>query len=115
MNYYLDCLTKKYCCFSGRARRKEYWMFALVNFVISIILNVIDLKVTGGILQLIYGLALLLPGFGVTVRRLHDISKSGWWVLIALIPLVGPIVLLVFMCTNSTPGSNEYGPNPKGV
>ena len=90
-------------------------MFALVNFVISIILNVIDLKVTGGILQLIYGLALLLPGFGVTVRRLHDISKSGWWVLIALIPLVGPIVLLVFMCTNSTPGSNEYGPNPKGV
>ena len=115
MNYYLDCIKSKYCCFAGRARRKEYWMFALVNFVITLILGVIDQMATGGILQLVYGLAILLPGLGVSVRRLHDIGKSGWWLLLGLIPIVGPIVLLVFVCLDGKPGTNEYGPNPKGA
>ena len=90
-------------------------MFALVNFVITLVLCFIDQAMTNGILQIIYGLAILLPGLGLTVRRLHDISKSGWWVLIAFIPVVGPIVLLILMCLNSPPGSNAYGPNPKGL
>ena len=115
MNYYLDCIKSKYFCFSGRARRKEYWMFALVNFVITLILGFIDQTFTKGILQLVYGLAVLLPGLGVSVRRLHDIGKCGWWLLICLVPLVGPIVFLVFTCLDSKPGSNEYGPNPKGA
>jgi len=115
MNYYLDCLKTKYFCFSGRARRKEYWMFALVNFVITLVLGFIDQKFTGGILQFVYGIAVLLPCLGVCVRRLHDIGKTGWWLLICLVPIVGPIVFLVFMCLDSKPGTNEYGPNPKGL
>jgi len=115
MNYYLDCLKTKYFCFSGRARRKEYWMFTLVNFVITVILSVIDKKVTGGILQLVYGLGVLLPGLGVSVRRLHDIGRSGWWLLLCFVPIVGPIVILVFLCLDSKPGANEYGSNPKGL
>ena len=115
MNYYLDCIKSKYFCFEGRARRKEYWMFTLVNFVITLVLGFIDQKFTKGILQLIYGLAVLLPALGVSVRRLHDIGKSGWWWLIVLIPFVGAIVMLVFMLIDSQPGANKYGPNPKGV
>ena len=115
MNYYLDCLKTKYCCFTGRARRKEYWLFTLVNFVVTFLLGIIDQKLTGGWLQLVYGLAVLLPGLGVSVRRLHDIGKSGWWLLLGFVPIVGPIVLLVFMCMDGKPGTNEFGPNPKGA
>ena len=115
MNYYLDCLKTKYVCFSGRARRKEYWMFTLVNIVISLILCVIDMQMNTNVLQMVYGLAVLLPALGVSVRRLHDIGKSGWWLLLAFLPIVGPIVLLVFVCLDSKPGENKYGPNPKGL
>jgi uncharacterized membrane protein YhaH (DUF805 family) len=90
-------------------------MFALVNFVITLVLGFIDQKFTGGILQFVYGIAVLLPCLGVCVRRLHDIGKTGWWLLICLVPIVGPIVFLVFMCLDSKPGTNEYGPNPKGL
>lgn len=119
MNWYLEVL-KKYAVFNGRARRKEYWYFILFNIIISIVLAAID-GVTGsfsqeagmGLLGGIYTLAVLIPGLAVSVRRLHDTERSGWWVLIAFIPLIGAIVLLVFMAQDSKPGQNQYGANPK--
>ncbi|MED4533474.1 DUF805 domain-containing protein [Metabacillus fastidiosus] len=113
MHWYLEVL-KKYAVFQGRARRKEYWMFTLFNVLISIVLSIIE--VVGdmpSILTGIYSLAILLPSLAVTARRLHDIGKSGWWILISLIPLIGAIVLLVFTCQDSEEGSNKYGSNPK--
>ena len=121
MNYYIDCITKKYVCFSGRARRKEYWMFVLFNFIAAFVVGFIGGFLAGAtnvvafsFLGTIYNLAVLLPSFAVLVRRLHDTGKSGWWWLIGLVPFVGWIVLLVFCCTDSKPGENQYGPNPKG-
>lgn len=115
MDWYLEVL-KKYAVFTGRARRKEYWMFFLFNVIIAIVLSVIDTSVgLPGVLSTIYSLAILIPGLAVTVRRLHDTSRSGWWLLIALIPILGAIALLVFMMLDSEPGENEYGPNPKEV
>ena len=119
MNWYLEVL-KKYAVFSGRARRKDFWFFVLFNIIISIVLAVID-GVTGsfspeagmGLLGGIYTLAVLIPGIAVSVRRLHDTERSGWWLLIALVPLIGAIVLLVFMVQDSKPGQNQYGANPK--
>ncbi len=121
MNWYLEVL-KKYAVFTGRARRKEYWYFILFNIIISIILSAVD-GMTGsynpqtgmGLLGTIYILAILLPAVGVSIRRLHDTGRSGWWVLLSLIPLLGTIVLLVFMLQDSKPGSNQYGSNPKEV
>lgn len=119
MNWYLAVL-QKYFDFSGRARRKEYWMFALFNIIVSLVLLMLDSAMgTGsfesgtGLLSGIYSLAVILPSLGVTVRRLHDTGRSGWWILIALIPLIGAIVLLVFMVSDSQPGNNQYGPSPK--
>lgn len=120
MNWYLDVLTKKYAQFAGRARRKEYWYFALFNVMISVALTVLDIvlgtysKASGiGLLDGIYGLAILIPCIAVTVRRLHDTGRSGWWLLIGFVPLIGGLVLLVFMVLDSKPGTNEYGENPK--
>ena len=122
MNYFIDCLTKKYACFSGRARRQEYWLFFLFNLIASIIINVIGGVLAGAtgvdafaFLGAIYSLAVLIPGFAVFCRRMHDTGRSGWWWLIGLIPFVGVIVLLVFCCLDSQPGENQYGPNPKGL
>jgi uncharacterized membrane protein YhaH (DUF805 family) len=119
MNWYLEVL-KKYAVFNGRARRKEYWYFLLFNIIVSIVLAVID-DVTGsfspeagmGLLGGIYSLAVLIPSIAVSVRRLHDTERSGWWLLIGLIPLIGAIVLIVFMVQDSKPGQNQYGANPK--
>ena len=119
MNWYFEVL-KKYAVFSGRARRKEYWFFVLFNIIVSIILAVID-GVTGtldsesgmGLLGLIYTLAILMPALAVSVRRLHDTGRSGWWLLILLIPLIGTIVILIFMVQDSKPEENQYGPSPK--
>ncbi len=120
MNWYLMVL-KNYAGFSGRARRKEYWFFVLINFLITIALAFVDGIVgtfdpqTGfGALSVIYGLAVFIPYLAVTVRRLHDTSRTGWWILIVFLPLIGAIVLLVFMFLDSTSGTNEYGPDPKG-
>lgn len=121
MNWYLTVL-KKYAVFSGRARRKEYWMFALFNGLILLILGLID-KYFGlydheigiGLIGTIYTFAVLLPSIGVTIRRLHDIGRSGWWLLIALIPFIGILVLIIFNIFDSEPGTNKYGDNPKGV
>lgn len=121
MNWYLAVL-KNYAGFSGRARRKEYWMFALFNtifFIVAMILdNVLGTAIEGvgyGLFYFLYTLAVLIPGLAVSVRRLHDIGKSGWMILIVLIPIIGWIWLLVLMVTDSNPGENQYGPNPKEI
>ena len=122
MNYYIDCIAKKYVCFSGRARRKEYWMFTLFNFIAALIVGFIGGFLSSAtevsafaFLGTIYNLAVILPAMGVLIRRFHDIGKSGWWWLIGLVPFVGWIVILVFCCLDSQPGGNQYGPNPKGL
>ncbi len=119
MNWYLEVL-KKYAVFSGRARREEFWMFTLFNIIfafIAIILdNVLGIAIKGvgyGPLYGLFVLAILIPSLAVSVRRLHDVGKSGWMILISLIPLIGSIWLLVLMATDSNIGKNEYGPNPK--
>lgn len=113
MYWYLEVL-RKYAVFTGRAQRKEYWMFVLFNFIIVWVLWILEGLAGGpGVLPNLYNLAVLLPSLAVTVRRLHDIDRTGWWILIVLIPIIGFIVLLVFMVQDSQEGENEYGPNPK--
>lgn len=113
MNWYLEVL-KRYAVFTGRARRQEYWNYALFNIIVSIMLSIVDSVLdTSGILSGLYSLAVLIPSIAVSIRRLHDTNRSGWWLLIALVPIVGAITLLVFMVQDSHPGSNQYGPNPK--
>ncbi len=119
MDWYLQVL-KNYAVFDGRARRKEYWYFTLFNIIISFVLGFVDgilgsySSETGfGLFSGIYSLAILIPSIAVSVRRLHDTERSGWWLLIILIPLIGAIVLLVFTVQDSQPGPNKYGENPK--
>jgi uncharacterized membrane protein YhaH (DUF805 family) len=121
MNWYVEVL-KKYAVFTGRAQRAEYWWFALFNLLIMLALTFIDSLIGTysvdaglGLFSGLYALAVLLPGIGVAIRRLHDTSRSGWWLLIGLVPLVGAIVLIIFFVMDSTPGENQHGPNPKGV
>ncbi|MCD7835971.1 MAG: DUF805 domain-containing protein [Lachnospiraceae bacterium] len=114
MNYYIDAF-KNYFKFSGRARRKEYWMFVLFNFIVSLVLGIIG-KVTGiTILSTIYGIAVIIPSLALCFRRLHDTGRNGAWILLSLIPFIGEIVLFIFFCLDSQSGENKYGPNPKGV
>jgi uncharacterized membrane protein YhaH (DUF805 family) len=112
MNWYITVL-KKYAVFNGRARRKEFWMFVLFNLIFSAVLNIIDYVIGINVLGYIYGLAVLVPSLAVAVRRLHDTNRTGWWIFIGLVPLVGAIILIVFYATDSQPGDNQYGPNPK--
>lgn len=115
MNWYLEVL-KKYVVFSGRARRTEYWMFSLFNFIALILLAVIDgVLGTLPLLYMIYCIGIILPSLAVTIRRLHDTNRSGWWFLISLIPLVGPIVLLVFLCLEGEKQDNRFGVDPKAA
>ncbi len=112
MSWYLGVL-KKYAQFSGRARRKEYWFFALFNFIVAIILGLIAVAIHTRVLSYLYSLAVLIPSLAVAIRRLHDTGRNGWWILIGLIPFVGDIILLVLFCFDSEPGENKYGSNPK--
>ena len=119
MNYYIDVL-KKYAVFDGRATRREYWMFVLWNFIISVVVGIVMSILTAVtnssffvLLVWVYILGVMLPSLGVSVRRLHDTSRSGWWLLISLIPLIGGIVLLIFYVQDSKP-DNQFGPSPKG-
>jgi uncharacterized membrane protein YhaH (DUF805 family) len=111
---------KKYADFTGRARRKEYWMFVLLNIAAVIVASILD-GVAGlsGVIAGVYGpitaavgLGLIVPSIAVGIRRLHDTDRSGWWLLIAFVPFVGGIVLLVFMILEGTRGSNRFGPDP---
>lgn len=134
MNDYLNVVRNNYANFSGRARRREYWMFTLINGLISLVLYLPAMflgfdpasTATGEAstsvnplfyiflgLYVLYSLAMLVPSLAVLVRRLHDTGKSGWWVLIGFIPLAS-LVLLVFTIMDSQPGANKWGPNPKG-
>ncbi len=121
MNWYIKVL-KQYADFNGRTRRKEYWMFALFNTIFAVVAmildNVLGITIDGigyGPLYGLYTLAILVPSLAVVVRRLHDIGKNGWMVLIGLIPLVGALWLLILLIKDSDPDENEYGENPKDV
>ncbi|HEU0097909.1 MAG TPA: DUF805 domain-containing protein [Allosphingosinicella sp.] len=112
---------KRYAEFSGRSRRKEYWMFFLLCMVVALVIGFVEgmlglNNMVGpyGPLSTLFMLAILVPSIAVGIRRLHDTGRSGWWILIALVPLVGGIVLLVFYVLEGVRGPNEYGPDPKG-
>ena len=107
---------QNYTVFTGRSRRADYWWACLANMIITAVLSVITtILPVLSFLSGIYGLAILIPDIAIVVRRLHDIGKSGWYCLIALIPLVGSIILLIWLATDSQPGPNAYGENPKGM
>ncbi len=118
MEWYISVI-KKYVTFEGRARRKEYWIFFLFNLIFSIAASILDrlfhtMSAQGtGLISSLYSLFVLLPGIAVAIRRLHDISKSGWYILIGLIPIIGWIWCIILLATDSDPGANKYGPNPK--
>lgn len=119
MNWYLKVL-RNYAVFSGRARRKEYWYFFLFNLIITMLLMSLDNFIwlfsqtyEIGLFTSIYSLVVFIPSVAVLVRRLHDSGRSAWWLLLALIPIIGCIILLVFAVVDSEPGTNEYGSNPK--
>jgi uncharacterized membrane protein YhaH (DUF805 family) len=112
----------QYAGFEGRARRAEYWWFALFVALVSIVTSILDSTLdtgfrgdvtSSGIFGVTANLVLLVPSLAVAVRRLHDTDRSGWWILIALIPLIGAIVLLVFLVQDGRPGPNRFGPSPK--
>ena len=111
----------KYAQFSDRSRRKEFWLFYLLITVATIVLTVIDISIgtfddsSGfGLLSGIFSLAIIVPSIAVGVRRLHDTDRSGWWLLLSFIPLLGTIVLVVFWCLRGTDGSNKFGDDPLG-
>ena len=113
------CLTK-YVVFTGRARRSEYWWFVLFSAIVNLVAGILDAALGtdyyrgGGWISTIASLALLLPSLAVAIRRLHDTSRTGWWILIGLVPIIGWIVLIVFYVQDSH-ADNEYGPNPKAL
>ena len=121
MNWFVAVL-KKYAEFSGRARRAEYWYFVLFYVLIFFALSIVD-GVAGtfddefgvGLLGGLFVLGTFIPSLAVTVRRLHDTDRSGWWILLNLVPLVGGIIVLVFTCLDGTSGDNRFGPNPKAA
>jgi uncharacterized membrane protein YhaH (DUF805 family) len=103
----------KYATFAGRARRSEYWWFCLAYLLVGILAVIADAALGTMGLEVILGLAVLIPTLAVSARRLHDVGRSAWWLLIGLIPMVGAIVLLVFACEDSEFGTNRWGPSPK--
>ncbi|MEN9505037.1 MAG: hypothetical protein RI958_963 [Actinomycetota bacterium] len=114
VKYWKVVVLERYATFDGRARRAEFWWFALANIVINIVLSILG-EASGlfAVISVLYGLAVLVPGIAVGVRRLHDIDKSGWFLLLALIPIVGAIILLVWAATDGTRGPNRYGASEK--
>lgn len=117
MHWYLQVL-RNYTQFDGRSRRSEYWNFFLFNLIVALVLGFFDSvlrQMLGfGVLGTLYGLAVLIPGIAVSIRRLHDTDRSGWWLLLAFVPIVG-LVLIWFMAQDSQSGTNRYGQNPKLV
>jgi uncharacterized membrane protein YhaH (DUF805 family) len=126
--YFIDTIKNKYADFNGRATRSEYWYFVLFYFILSVIARVIDIMLVnpqltlspeaaqqGTVITGLFSLALLLPQIAVSIRRLHDIGKSGWWYLLILVPIIGWLILIYFYIQDSQLGSNVYGSNPKGL
>lgn len=114
MEWYVKVL-QHYATFTGRARRREYWWFTLVNLGVVVVLSLVDAALDTGALTGLYSLAVLVPALAVSVRRLHDTGRSGLWLLISLVPLVGGIVLLVFLLLDGEPGTNRWGASPKRI
>lgn len=113
MYWYLVVLSK-YAVFDGRSHREEYWMFTLCNLIIIVVLMILAAMIgLHLIIGTLYKLAVVFPSIAVTIRRLHDTGRSGWWCLIGFIPILGAIVLIIYMAQDSLPGTNRYGPNPK--
>ncbi|MEM7160971.1 MAG: DUF805 domain-containing protein [Bacteroidota bacterium] len=119
MKWYLKVL-KQFADFKGRARRTEYWMFTLFNIIFAFVTIMLDGLLGSslggevyGVFYLLYTLAMLIPNLAVSVRRLHDTGKTGWMILVGLIPIIGGIWLLVLYCTEGDIGANKYGPDPK--
>ncbi|GJM63609.1 DUF805 domain-containing protein [Persicobacter diffluens] len=114
MEWYLKVL-KQYFDFSGRARRKEFWMFALINSAVLILLGAFSAasEVLGGALYALYALGVFIPNLAVTVRRLHDVNKSGWWYFVIIVPLVGVFWLIYLLASEGDTGPNQYGADPK--
>ena len=104
--------VRKYAVFSGRSSRKEYWLFFIGYGILSTVAALIDGSIETFLFQVIVGLGLLIPSIAVSVRRLHDRDKSGWWVLLFFIPLIGAIILLVQFCRRGTVGDNRFGDDP---
>ena len=124
--YFIDTIKNRYAQFTGRASRSEFWYFALFYFLLDVAVLIIDTYLLnpvlgvvpqqagqGGVLQMLFALALLVPSIALGIRRLHDIGKSGWWYLLVFIPLIGWLLLLYFYVTDSQPGTNRFGENPK--
>ncbi|MGW0845072.1 DUF805 domain-containing protein [Streptomyces sp. NPDC002787] len=112
MNWFVEVL-KKYAVFSGRARRQEYWMFTLISSLIYLGLVILGLAMDTEVPEIVFAVAIFLPSLAVSVRRLHDTGRSGWWVLIGLVPCVGLIFTIIFMATEGQRDANQYGPDPK--
>jgi uncharacterized membrane protein YhaH (DUF805 family) len=113
------CLSK-YVDFTGRARRSEFWYFFLFSLLVQVVASILDSILgtdfdtgSSGLISTIASLGLFLPSIAVSARRLHDIGKSGWWQLLAIIPIIGWIIVIIWYCTNTKPGANQYGPDPK--
>ncbi|QHI72194.1 DUF805 domain-containing protein [Aminipila terrae] len=112
MSWYIQAM-KKYAVFDGRARRKEYWMFMLFNAILYVLFILLALKLENILPVIIYEVAVIVPSLSVTVRRLHDIDKSGLWVFISFVPFIGDIWMLVLSCLEGTYGENRFGADPK--
>ena len=110
---------QNYVNFSGRAARSEYWYWFLFAILMSVVSGVIDFvlfpRANVSPIETLVGLALILPGLAVTIRRLHDLDRRGWWIFLPLIPLIGLIWLIVWLCTRGTVGPNRFGPDPLGA
>jgi uncharacterized membrane protein YhaH (DUF805 family) len=115
MNWFIDPIKNHYVDFEGRVARKPFWLFILIYIVISSILSTIGKAYSAEVLSWVFDLALLLPSLAITTRRLHDTSRSGWWQLLWVIPVIGWIVLIVFLAQDSTPADNAYGATVKGA
>ena len=116
MKYLLDPLVKHYADFSGRANRKQFWLYALWLCVVYIVIGILSAALgekAGNAVIALVGLALLVPNLAMTVRRLHDTDRSGWWVLISFLPLIGGLILFVFELLPGTPGENRFGNQPQ--
>ena len=108
---YLSAL-KSYAVFRGRARRREFWMFTMVNIVVTVALQLV---VRSQVPYLVYSLAVIVPTLAVTVRRLHDTSHSAWWLLIGVVPIVGQVVLFAFLVSRGEDGANQFGQDPRAA
>lgn len=104
----------KFATFEGRASRSEFWYYTLFVFIVSVVLNIVDVAAGTGVLSLIFALVTLIPNIAVAVRRLHDTDRAGWWYLLMLVPLIGVIVLIVWFVGRGTTGTNRFGGDPLG-